>query len=182
MTEITVYYTVQAGRASDLLLREAAARFTGLDAAAFTTVREPGKRPVFAVHPEIRVSVSHSGGIWAAALSRETDVGLDIQELVAVRRMAGIARRFYHPAEREVWERADDPAAMFVRLWCRKEAAVKQTGRGIDGSFALFDATRDICEVFGETLILTDFCLPDFPALFCAAAYPEAFEVWAVRF
>ncbi|MBO7404001.1 MAG: 4'-phosphopantetheinyl transferase superfamily protein, partial [Clostridia bacterium] len=109
-------------------------------------------------------------------------VGLDIQEPVAVRRMAGIVRRFYHPAERKAWERADDPASEFVRLWCRKEAAAKQSGRGIDGAFASFDATEDPCTIFGESLYLRDFHLPDFPALFCAAAYPEPFEVRTVRF
>ena len=182
MTELTIYYTEQAGRASDSLLREAAARYTGWDPAECETVREPWKKPVFARHPELCASVSHSGGVWAAAFAWDTGVGLDIQEPVAVRRMAGIARRFYHLAEREAWEHADDPAAEFVRIWCRKEAAAKQSGRGIDGSFALFDTTEEPSAVFGETLFLRDFTLPDFPALFCAAAYPEPFEVRAVRF
>ena len=182
MTELAVFCTEQAGRASDGLLREAAARFTGWNIEECETVREPRKKPVFARHPELRASVSHSGGVWAAAFAWGTDVGLDVQTPVSVRRTAGIVRRFYHPAEREAWERSDDPASAFIRLWCRKEAAVKQSGRGIDDSFAAFDATRDECDVFGETLFLRDFALPDFPALFCAAAFPEAFEVRTVRF
>lgn len=181
MTTLTIYYTEQAGRSSDELLREVASLFTGRPPEAFGTVREPGHKPYFAAHPEIRASVSHSGGIWAAALSREADVGLDIQTETRIRKMDGIARRFYHPAERAAYEASPEPGTFF-RIWCRKEAAAKQFGRGIDGSFASFDVTRDECAVFGETLFLRDFRLPDFPALFCAAAYPEAFEVRTLRF
>ncbi len=180
MKTVTVFHTA-SGESSDALLRRAAALFTApcADAsgpALFDTVREPGKKPFFARCPELFFSVSHSGGVWAAAFSRDFPVGLDIQKIVTVRSMEGILRRFFHPAEREAVLAAPDPdrPRAFCRMWSRKEAAVKLSGRGIDNGFSAFDAS-DIAlpvPVFGETVFLTDFSLPGRGELVCALAAP----------
>ena len=167
-----IYFTV-SDEASGALLRRAASRFTGLDPAVFDTRREKGKKPAFVRFPALFFSVSHSGGVWAAAFSRGCPVGLDIQKTVVPGHSDGIARRYFHPNEREAYLRADDRTAAFLRIWSRKEAAVKVSGRGIDGAFSSFDATGDEADVFGKRLYLADFSLPGHPSLFCAFAAGE---------
>ena len=183
MTEITVYYLLRDGRSSDLLLRTAAAHFTGADPEEFETVREFGKKPSFLRHPELSASVSHSGGIWAAAFSREGAVGLDIQLLTESPRRDRIARRFFHPNEAGAVLSSPDPDDAFSRIWCRKEAAVKLSGTGIDGRFASFDVTGpDPVEVFGEPVFLRDFSLPGYPALYASAAFSGPFSIRLLPF
>ena len=173
---IDVYYLNQGGLSSDLLLRCAAARFTGLDPAEFETVRKYGKKPFFRIHPEIHASVSHSGGIWAAALTREGPVGLDIQLLRISPRRESIARRYFHPEEAAAVSSSPDPDAAFSRIWCRKEAAVKLSGRGIDGDFSSFDTTApEPISVFGSPLYLRDFRLPGREDIFACAAHEAPF-------
>ena len=180
--ELTVFWTVQDGRVSDELLREAASRFAGLSPEECETVRERWKKPVFRFRPELHASVSHSGGVWACALTAEGEVGLDIQTRTAPQRMEQIARRYFHPDEAAAVLSAEDPAEAFMRIWCRKEAAVKQSGRGIDGRFGAF---RTVCrgaedgladpdgaplDILGAELYLTEFRIPARPDLFCCAA------------
>ena len=173
---IDVYYLSQGGFSSDFLLRYAAARFTGLDPEQFETVREYGKKPYFRTHPDLYASVSHSGGIWAAALTRDGPVGLDIQLLRRSPRRESIAGRYFHPNEAAA--RAPDPDAAFSRIWCRKEAAVKLSGRGIDGDFSSFDTTAEgAVSVFGSPLVLRDFRLPGREDLFACAAHEAPFTL-----
>ena len=161
MKEIAVYWLKQGALSSELLLRSAASRFTGQDPLEFETAREFGRKPYFIRYPELSASVSHSGGIWAAALTFEGPVGLDIQLPVRSPRRDAIARRYFHPKEAEAVFASSDPDAVFSRIWCRKEASVKLSGRGIDGAFHTFDVTEpDPVAVFGDPLYLTDFTLP----------------------
>lgn len=161
MMEIAVFWLKQGAQSSDQLLRSAASRFTGLAPAEFETVREFGKKPYFLRHPELSASVSHSGGIWAVALTPDGPVGLDIQLPIRSPRRDAIARRYFHPKEAEATLSSHDPDAAFSRIWCRKEAAAKLSGRGIDGAFGTFDVTSpDPVTVFGEPLYLADFSLP----------------------
>ena len=187
--ELTVFWTAQDGRMSDELLREAASRFAGLSPEECETVRERWKKPVFRFRPELHASVSHSGGIWACALTADGEVGLDIQTRTEPQRMEQIARRYFHPDEAAAVLSADDPTEAFMRIWCRKEAAVKQSGRGIDGRFGAFCTVRPGAEdalagpdgapfdIFGAELYLTEFRIPARPDLFCCAAAPFPGEI-----
>ncbi len=189
MKKLTVYWTEQNGRSSDDLLRKTAARFAGLPPGECETVRAHGKKPVFRFHPELYASVSHSGGIWACALTTDGPVGLDLQLRTGPKRMEQIARRYFHPAEAAAVFAADDPAEEFTRIWCRKEAAAKQSGRGIDALFGSFCTVRAANEgatgpdgpfdILGTELCLTEFRLPGIPDLYCCTAAPFPHEVEA---
>ena len=96
--------------------------------------------------------------------------------------MDGILARYFHPAEREAVLAAEDREAAFCRIWSRKEAASKVSGRGIDGGFSSFDASASPASVFGETLAIAEFCLPEHPCLAAAAAFPEPFEIELIPF
>ncbi len=196
MKEVTVWYREQGGASSRELLRLAASRFTGLGKDEFSTVPLPlptdggadageGKRyrkPAFLLHPELFASVSHSGGVWACALTYGGPVGLDVQVLTRPGRLEGIVGRYFHPEEAGAVLSAPDRTAAFLRIWCRKEAAVKQSGRGIDGQFARFSAVSSPADVLGQELYLTDFDLPGFPEIFCCAALGSPFDIRTQRF
>lgn len=82
-------------------------------------------------------SVSHSGDLWACAISFRR-VGLDIQRFTCERNIAGITRRFFHPEETAFLEQSG--YNNFFSIWTAKESYVKYTGVGIDNNFSDFSA------------------------------------------
>jgi len=79
----------------------------------------------------VGVSLAHSAGLVAVALSRDGAVGIDLER--ADREPTALAW-FCSPAERrwlDTLPRADRQTG-FVRLWTRKEACLKAAGTGID--------------------------------------------------
>ena len=106
---------------------------------------EKGK-PYFVHHPGIHFSLSDSEDLTAVAFAPEA-AGLDIQlhrrhsirrsERDEQDRLRKMARRFYHPDERDfVLNGIEGIPQRFYRIWTAKEAYVKYTGQGIDGQFA----------------------------------------------
>lgn len=81
-------------------------------------------KPFFLEHPDLHCSLSHSQGIVAALLS-DRNCGCDIQ--VQTGKMAHIAPRFLHPAEKQWVE--GHPAERHIGLqhlfWTMKEAMYK---------------------------------------------------------
>ena len=96
------------------------------------SVRFPdGGKPHFA---DLRgeFSLSHTDGAIAAAISNSA-VGIDVQALSPPR--FGVVRRFFDADEQAALQNAapTEQPSLFTRLWTKKEAAVKRTGRGIGG-------------------------------------------------
>ena len=89
--------------------------------------KENGK-PYFKNYPYY-FNLSHSGDYVICALS-EREVGADLQvhRATDLERLAG---RYFSPAEIEAFRQAEDRTAFFFRLWARKEAYGKLTGKGI---------------------------------------------------
>lgn len=89
--------------------------------------KENGK-PYFKKYPYY-FSLSHSGDHVVCALS-EREVGADLQ----IHRAAGLERlavRYFSAAEVDAFRQTEDREAFFFRLWARKEAYGKLTGKGI---------------------------------------------------
>ncbi len=110
-----------------------------------SVAREERGKPYFPNLPWLYFSVSHSGDLFACAMS-ETPIGLDIQEHIlrkneteedAMRRHIKIAERFFHPDERQYI--SNDPLRRFYKIWTAKESYVKLIGTGIDSSFSQFN-------------------------------------------
>jgi 4'-phosphopantetheinyl transferase len=79
----------------------------------------------------VQVSLSHSGGLAALALTSRRRVGVDVQRRPAGVDVTRVSQRFYPPAEARFVMAASGPAGQvsrFTRLWTRKEACVKVTG------------------------------------------------------
>ena len=162
MKETVIIYLAHAPcEDSHTLLRRAASRLTGLPEEEFITEKAPLGKPFFPRCRSLHFSVSHSGDLWLCAFA-SLRIGCDVQLHTEPRRPDAIAERYFHPNEQEVYRNAEDKLTVFHRIWCRKEAAVKRTGHGIDRTFALTDTTVPDCGVY-------DIDLP-FPGYSCAVA------------
>ena len=78
-------------------------------------------------------NLSHSRHGVAVAVSTETEVGIDIEEIRP--HPKGFAKRYYSPKEQACIEAAADPTSELIRIWTAKEAAAKCLGTGIDANF-----------------------------------------------
>jgi 4'-phosphopantetheinyl transferase len=98
-------------------------------------------RPYLAGTP-LDFSVSHTKGLLLLAVVATGEVGVDI-EAVSDRAVDDLADRVFTPAEQHQFLLVDRPqrAAHFMRLWTRKEAAVKLTGHGLAAPLSALDVT-----------------------------------------
>ena len=158
---VTLFYIENPAESSHCLLRRAASLLTGLSQEEFHTEKANLGKPYFPLHPELCFSISHSENLWICAFS-DGEIGCDVQYHTTPRRMDAIAERYFHPNEIIAYENAENRLRMFHRIWCRKEAAVKYTGHGIDRTFRETDTTSPDCGVY-------DVPLP-FNGYSCAAA------------
>lgn len=165
---VTLFYSVNPSEASHALLRRAASLLTGLDAEEFHTEKSPLGKPYFTRHPELHFSLSHSETLWICVFA-DRGIGCDIQLHTEPKRPDAIVRRYFHPNEQAAYRDAEDKLTAFHRIWCRKEAAVKLTGHGIDKTFAETDTTSTDCGV-------SDIIIP-FEGYSCAIAYPGDYDL-----
>jgi len=82
-------------------------------------------------------SVAHCDDLLLVALSREGEVGVDVERTRPVDCWERVADRTLAPAERAQLlrsvERGEDADQVFLRHWCRVEAELKAVGCGIHG-------------------------------------------------
>jgi 4'-phosphopantetheinyl transferase len=125
------------------LLRRAVAACLSVDPARLHVDRccercgaQHGK-PRLPDHPELDVSVSHTGGHVAVALARGPRVGVDVERIrdIDVNELARSAFASYEAAELAALPAAERTTAFFD-LWTRKESIVKALGTGITEDFA----------------------------------------------
>ena len=105
----------------------------GAGLAASTIAARRGGQPFLPAHPDIGISLSHSGDWAAAAVGVGMAVGVDVQ--VPQPASPGLLRRCCRPAERDALTRMP-PARRdleFAWLWTAQEACVKATGAGLSG-------------------------------------------------
>ncbi|WP_327233352.1 4'-phosphopantetheinyl transferase superfamily protein [Streptomyces sp. NBC_01317] len=121
-------------KARTLLLRNAADRL-GVPESEIWVEHEPGGRPFLGgAGAGVRVSVAHTRGALAIALTGGAQIGVDVE---GVRRLRAesMARAWLHPVE-TAWisglpERERSMA--FLWLWTQKEAVGKALGQGLRG-------------------------------------------------
>ena len=81
---------------------------------------------------ELQLSFSYSGGYGAIALSRDANVGIDIEEWRPVRDADSLTGICFDTDEQVMYSLADgrDRDTAFLAGWTRKEAALKAIGTG----------------------------------------------------
>jgi 4'-phosphopantetheinyl transferase len=123
------------------------------------------------------VNLSHAGEWAAIAVTGPRAVGVDLQDAVDGVDHAGLARRFFPPAEAGLVA-AHGPEA-FARLWARKEAVVKAAGDRLTQGLLLPVAGDPPPPVAlgGVTYALADLPAPEGFRAAVALAGPEPFSI-----
>jgi 4'-phosphopantetheinyl transferase len=94
----------------------------------------------------IRFNVSHSYEWALIALSRDRDVGVDVEHHRPLHHdLLAIADRFFAPVEVEALRALpeDQHHPAFYRIWSRKEAFIKATGQGVSAGLDTFAVSID---------------------------------------
>ncbi|KQV18689.1 MULTISPECIES: 4'-phosphopantetheinyl transferase superfamily protein [unclassified Kitasatospora] len=111
------------------LARRAASDLVGEPWTALRLARHADGRPRVEAHPELSLSIAHSGRYTMAAVAVGAVVGIDTEQ---VSRVAALPdSTFLTPAERAALRPATEEHR--AALWVLKEAAVKLTGEGLRG-------------------------------------------------
>jgi 4'-phosphopantetheinyl transferase len=105
---------------------------------------------------DLRFNLSHSHGLALLAVSRNDDVGIDLEWLDRQVEIEEIAERFFTPEEcAEMMGRVGaNRTARFFDLWCCKEAYLKAVGVGISGGLnkcRIIDAPDGTASVHNPT-------------------------------
>ncbi len=81
----------------------------------------------------LHFNVSHTADFLLIAIANFADIGVDIEAIKPCRNLDNIAQRCFSRREYECWRSLPDglQTQAFYRLWTKKEAFVKATGRGI---------------------------------------------------
>jgi 4'-phosphopantetheinyl transferase len=95
---------------------------------------EPGQLP-------LRFNLSHSKTVALLAVSLESEIGVDIEDIRPIER--DVASRFFSPAEVAAMAPLGGEAwlAAFYRCWTRKEAILKAEGMGLRIPLDSFDVS-----------------------------------------
>ena len=127
-------------------LRRILGRYTGDDPAALEfTYGEFGK-PALGPNFEkgaLRFNLSHAGDIALCAVTEGCEVGIDVELVRNDLDVERIAERFFSREEQRIIADAPDKADAFVRIWVRKEAYLKGTGRGIGTDLTVVAVSPD---------------------------------------
>ncbi len=91
----------------------------------------------------LHFNVSHSEHLALVAVSRESEVGVDIEHVRARPGIPNIIERQFAPAERRALLRAPEAEHLsrFYRYWTLKEAHLKAAGLGMNGALAAIDVS-----------------------------------------
>jgi 4'-phosphopantetheinyl transferase len=110
------------------------AKQTGLDVNEIVLDTYSNKKPCLPSHPSVFFNVTHAGDYAVIAIAKEP-VGVDIEYVNKDFDYNEILSGIFNKSEiNEVFNSKDKQRA-FYKLWTRKEAIVKATGKGIDDHF-----------------------------------------------
>lgn len=117
---------------------------------------EHGK-PYLPAAPELKFNLSHSHEMALVAVSRNIEIGVDVEWLRPLEECMAIAERFFPPLEAAALAEVtlDRRAREFFRRWTRIEAKLKARGIGLYGAGAELD---------GEWTVLPIDVGPDYAA------------------
>ena len=141
MEELLQEYIKRTG--NDVLLNSITEYPDAIQKDAIEIRRDTNGKPYFPQIPQIRFSISHSGGFWACVF-HEKEVGLDIED-PTIRRMTipldRLAKRYFSLEEQQFYEGKGLEA--FLKVWTRKEAYLKCVGTGIARGLSSISTVSD---------------------------------------
>lgn len=90
-----------------------------------------------------RFNLAHSDGLALCAITRETEIGVDLERVVDLPDGEVVARDYFSTLEREALAQVppDERSAAFFNCWTRKEAYLKAVSQGLAAPLDRFDVT-----------------------------------------
>jgi 4'-phosphopantetheinyl transferase len=123
-------------------LREILGRYLGCEPAAVRFAVGPAGRPEIPGAP-LRFNLSDSDDLALLGVTREVDLGVDVERVVEIPDRDAVAARFFSPAELVEYRAVPEDSKLlaFYLTWTRKEAWLKARGVGLGPDLASFDVT-----------------------------------------
>ena len=114
------------------IVREWLARYLDVDTPNVQIDLEPNGKPRLR-GGKLHFNVSHSGDAMLLAVSRDQDIGIDLEFSRKPRQVVELAQRWFDSAEAAALQALPEVSRQnaFLRLWTCKEAALKADGGGI---------------------------------------------------
>lgn len=103
---------------------------------------------------DIHFNISHAGDWVLCAMSNDSRVGVDVEEVREVR-IAEFSEIFTRAELNYIYSAADDLQA-FYTCWTRKEAVIKADGRGLNLPLSKIDVIPDEISVGGSKWFLRE--------------------------
>jgi 4'-phosphopantetheinyl transferase len=110
------------------------AKQTGLDVNEIVLDKYSDKKPYLPSHPSVFFNVTHAGDCAVIAIAKEP-VGVDIEYVNKDFDYNEILSGIFNKSEIHEVFNSNNKQRTFYKLWTRKEAIVKATGKGIDDHF-----------------------------------------------
>lgn len=107
---------------------------TGMDIKTIVIKEHLNKKPYLPTHPFVYFNVAHAGEFAMIAIANNP-VGVDIEYINRNFEYNEILASIFNKSEIEAVFNSNDNLLTFYKLWTRKEAIVKATGKGIDDDF-----------------------------------------------
>jgi len=119
-----------AGRVA---MRQVLSQYTGIAAAGLALTEERYGKPLLACASDVTFNLTHSGGTGLLAISRGTEIGIDLERLVLPADPHKLAASVFTTEECRILKTLADSqlAAAFFACWTRKEAVLKALGTGM---------------------------------------------------
>ena len=131
------------------LLLDYALREYGLCEREMEYIENEHGKPFFKNRPDIKFSLSHSGG-YAVCVVSERNVGVDVEQHRDTKASLKIAERYFTGREYEYVKNHRNTKTAFFRLWTKKESLLKAIGTGISGGLGAYEVLDDEITV-GDT-------------------------------
>jgi len=140
--EHAIRYTV--ARAN---LRRILSRYTDLDPSLLQFQYTANGKPFLANAP-IRFNLSHSSDLAVVAVTRDREVGIDIERIRRDDDLLDAAEHYFAPVERANLRSlsAEEQCLGFFRCWTRKEAYLKARGDGLSLDLHSFSVSLGLDE------------------------------------
>jgi len=140
----------------------------------------PNGKPMLAEPAPVWFNVAHTDNVSLIALSRSSEVGVDIERIRPIAMWEQVAERVLDDSERatlrESVEAGSDPSDALLVQWCRLEAELKAMGVGLGSHHARF-ALRGTGTL--RVVDLNELPLPADNTNATAARYRAAVALWS---
>ncbi|AFH50190.1 Phosphopantetheinyl transferase [Ignavibacterium album JCM 16511] len=97
-------------------------------------------------YDHLKFNYSHSGEMIIYAISKDSEIGVDIELVKEIPDMNALVENYFSKEEIQVFKNMDnrnDQTNLFYKIWTRKEALVKASGKGISDDLSQINIITD---------------------------------------